>query len=73
MRFLRIIGVGLALGLVVRWAIKYGSVQPEEERHLLFGVDEDGDPIYEDDDCDIDRTLGLWKELHVSAGNPLPY
>lgn len=73
MRFLRIIGIGVAIGLMVRWAIKAGSVPPEEERHLLFGVDEDGTPIYEDEDCDIDKTIGLWKEMHVRAGNPLPY
>lgn len=73
MRFLRLIGMGLALGLVVRWAIKSGSTPPDEERHLLFGVDEDGNPVYEADDCDIDKTMALWKELHVRAGDPLPY
>ena len=73
MRFLRIIGFGLVLGLVARWAIKSGSTPPDEERHLLFGVDEDGEPIYEDDDCDIDKTVALWKELHVRASDPLPY
>ena len=35
---------------------------PEEEaRKLVIAYDDDGNPIY-DEDCDIDRTLDLWKE-----------
>ncbi len=34
---------------------------PEEGRNLIIGYDDDGSPIV-DPDCDIDRTLDLWKE-----------
>lgn len=45
MRFLRIIGVGLALGLVARWAIKSGSVPPEEERLMVCYDPDTGVPV----------------------------
>lgn len=34
---------------------------PEEERKLILGYMEDGRPIF-DEDCDVDKTLELWKE-----------
>ena len=34
---------------------------PLESRDLVVGYEDDGTPII-DSDCDIDRTLDLWKE-----------
>lgn len=45
MRFLRIVGVGLVLGLVARWAIKSGSVPPEEERLMVCYDPDTGMPV----------------------------
>lgn len=37
------------------------SEPPEEERKLILGYMEDGRPIF-DEDCDVDKTLELWRE-----------
>lgn len=34
---------------------------PVTKRRMQYDVDEDDEPIY-DDDCDIEATLKLWKE-----------
>lgn len=36
---------------------------PEDEnRKLILGYYEDGSPIF-DDDCDVDKTLEMWKDM----------
>ena len=58
----------LAVG--VRWAIREGSRPPEtEDRQLILGYTEDGEPILSDDDCDVDKTMALWQDLHRKARN----
>ena len=52
----------------VRWAIREGSRPPEDvDRQLILGYTEDGSPILSDDDCDIDKTMELWQDLHRRA------
>lgn len=50
--------------LGVRWAIRNGLQEPPEERNLILGYDEDGHAIV-DDDCDIEATLKMWREMHT--------
>lgn len=45
--------------LLLRDAVKE---PPEEERKLILGYMEDGSPILSDDDCDVDKTMELWRE-----------
>lgn len=54
----------------VRWAIREGGKPPEnEDRQLILGYMEDGSPILSDDDCDVDKTMELWRDLHRKARN----
>jgi hypothetical protein len=54
----------------VRWAIREGSKPPEDEsRQLILGYTEDGEPILSDDDCDVDKTMELWRDLNRKARN----
>lgn len=55
--------LGIAL-LGVRWAIRNGLQEPLEERNLILGYDESGAPII-DDDCDIEATLKMWREMNT--------
>ena len=56
---------GTAVVLGVRWAYREGCKPPEEHRQLVRGYDEEGNPIVEDedDDVDIEKTLALNKQL----------
>ena len=54
----------------VRWAVREGSKPPEDEdRQLILGYDENGEPILSGDDCDVDKTMELWRDLHRKARN----
>jgi hypothetical protein len=67
MRILQLIGVAVIIGLGLRWAWKEGSRPPEEEKKLVLGYYDDGEPIISGDDCDVEKTLGLWRDLHRRA------
>jgi hypothetical protein len=67
MRILQLIGVAVIIGLGLRWAWKEGSKQPEEEKKLVLGYYDDGEPIISGDDCDVEKTLDLWRDLHRRA------
>lgn len=70
MRFLQLIAMGFIMVVGVRWAIKEGSKPPEnEDRQLILGYMEDGSPILSDDDCDVDKTMELWRDMHRKARN----
>lgn len=54
----------------IRWAIREGSKPPpDEERQLILGYYDDGTPIMSEDDCDIDKTMELWRDLHRKVRN----
>lgn len=68
MRILQLMAMATILAVGVRWAIREGSRPPEDEdRQLILGYMEDGSPIMSDDDCDVDKTLDLWRDLHRRA------
>lgn len=68
MRILQLMVMGLVMAVGIRWAIREGSKPPEaEDRQLILGYDDDGEPILSDDDCDIDKTMELWQDLHRRA------
>lgn len=68
MRFLQLMAMAAILTVGVRWAIREGSRPPEDEdRQLILGYYDDGSPIMSDDDCDVDQTLSLWRDLHRRA------
>lgn len=70
MRILQLMVMGLVMAVGIRWAIREGSKPPEEEdRQLILGYDDDGSPILSDDDCDVDKTMELWRDLHRRARN----
>lgn len=70
MRILQLMVMGIIAAVGVRWAIREGSKPPEEEdRQLILGYDDDGAPILSDDDCDVDKTMELWRDLHRRARN----
>lgn len=70
MRILQLMVMGFIMTVGIRWAIREGSKPPEEEgRQLILGYDDDGSPILSDDDCDIDKTMELWRDLHRKARN----
>lgn len=65
MRYLQWLIFGAAAVLGVRWAYREGCKPPEEHRQWIWGYDEEGNPIVEDEDdgVDIEKTLALNKEL----------
>lgn len=70
MRILQLMAMAAIFAVGVRWAIREGSRPPEEEdRQLILGYMEDGTPILSDDDCDVDKTMALWQDLHRRARN----
>ena len=70
MRILQLITMATILAVGIRWAIKEGARPPEEEdRQLILGYDEYGEPILSDDDCDVEKTMELWRDLHRRAKN----
>lgn len=70
MRILQLIAMAAILSVGVRWAIREGSRPPEDEdRQLILGYMEDGSPILSNDDCDVDKTMELWRDLHRKARN----
>ena len=70
MRILQLIAMAAICAVGVRWAIREGSRPPEDEdRQLILGYMEDGTPILSDDDCDVDKTMALWQDLHRRARN----
>jgi len=70
MRILQLMAMGFMMVVGIRWAIREGSKPPEEEdRQLILGYMEDGSPILSDDDCDVDKTMELWRDLHRKARN----
>ena len=70
MRILQLIGMAAIVAVGVRWAIREGSKPPEDkDRQLILGYYDDGTPIMSDDDCDVDKTMDLWRDLHRRARN----
>ena len=70
MRFLQLAVMGIIAAVGVRWAIREGLKPPtDEDRQLILGYDEDGLPIMSDDDCDVDGTMELWRDLHRRSRN----
>jgi len=68
MRFLQLIAMGVILTVGIKWAIREGSKPPpDESRQLILGYTEEGEPILSDDDCDIEKTMELWQDLHRRA------
>lgn len=56
---------GAAVVLGVRWAYREGCKPPKEHRQWIWGYDEEGNPLLEDedDDIDIEKTLALNKQI----------
>lgn len=70
MRILQLMAMGFLMAVGIRWAIREGNRPPEnEDRQLILGYMEDGSPILSDDDCDVDKTMELWRDLHRKARN----
>lgn len=70
MRILQLIAMGAIFAVGIRWAIREGSRPPEDEdRQLILGYTEDGEPIMSGDDCDVDKTMALWRDLNRKARN----
>lgn len=70
MRILQLMAMGFIMVVGIRWAIREGNKPPEDEdRQLILGYMEDGTPILSDDDCDVDKTMELWRDLHRKARN----
>ena len=70
MRILQLITMGIIAVVGIRWAIREGNRPPEDvDRQLILGYMEDGSPILSDDDCDVDKTMALWQDLHRRARN----
>ena len=70
MRILQLMVMGIIAAVGIRWAIREGSRPPDEEdRQLILGYMEDGSPILSDDDCDVDKTMELWRDSHRKARN----
>ena len=70
MRILQLVAMGVIAVIGLRWAIREGNRPPEDEdRQLILGYDEEGLPILSGDDCDVDKTMELWKDLHRKARN----
>lgn len=70
MRILQLIGMAAMLAVGIRWAIREGSRPPEDEyRQLVVGYDADGTPILAGDDCDVDKTMALWRDLNRKGKN----
>lgn len=68
MRILQLMAMGFIMVVGIRWAIREGSKPPEDEdRQLILGYTEDGEPIMSGDDCDVDKTMALWRDLHQKA------
>ena len=64
MRYLQWIIFGAIAVLGVKWAYKEGSKPPDEHRRWVWGYDEEGQPIYDDEEeLDVEKTLALNKEL----------
>lgn len=64
MRYLQWLVFGAFAVLGLRWAYREGSKPPDEHRQWIWGYDEEGRPIVEDEDeIDIEKTLALNKEL----------
>lgn len=64
MRILQLIGMAAIVAVGIRWAIREGSKPQDEHRQWIWGYDEEGNPIVEDEDeIDIEKTLSLNKEL----------
>lgn len=64
MRYLQWLVFGAFAVLGLRWAYREGSKPPNEHRQWIWGYDEEGNPIVEDEDeIDIEKTLALNKEL----------
>lgn len=55
----------------IKWAVREGSRAPDEvARRWFWGYDENGNPVYEDeDDIDVEKTVELSRELHSRARN----
>ena len=66
MRILQLIGMAAIITVGIRWAIREGSKPPDEERQLIIGYDEDGNPVV-DPECDVDGTLDMWHEMYRRA------
>lgn len=70
MRILQLIVMGVIAAVGIRWAIREGSKPPEDvDRQLVIGYTEEGEPVLSDDDCDVDKTMELWRDLHRKARN----
>ena len=70
MRILQLVAMAAIFAVVVRWAIREGSKPPEDEdRQLVIGYDDDGAPILAGDDCDVDKTMALWRDLNRKGRN----
>lgn len=68
MRILQLVLMSIIAAVGIRWAIREGSKPLEDEdRQLILGYDDEGYPIMSDDDCDVDKTLDLWRDLHRKA------
>lgn len=52
----------------IRWAIREGSKPPDEHRRWVWGYDDDGNPIYDDEEeLDVEQTLAINKELSARS------
>ena len=70
MRILQLMAMGFLMAVGIRWAIREGHRPPEDEdRQLILGYMEDGSPILSDDECDVYKTMELWRDLHRKARN----
>lgn len=64
MRYLQWLILGAVAILGFRWAYKEGCKPPDEHRQWIWGYDDEGNPIVDDeDDIDVEKTLALNREL----------
>lgn len=64
MRILQLMAMVTIFAVGIRWAIREGSKPPEEHRRWVWGYDDDGNPIYdEEEEIDVEQTLAINKEL----------
>ena len=64
MRYLQWLILCAVAILGFRWAYKEGCKPPDEHRQWIWGYDELGNPIVDDeDDIDVEKTLALNREL----------
>lgn len=68
MRILQLMVMAAIFAVGIKWAIREGSKPPDEHRQWIWGYDEFGNPIVEDEEeLDVEKTLALNKEISARS------